>query len=52
MKRLIVTPLIFEDQVNLLPQINLIKNYEINYCYSVEISWLTRGVSFDWMNVN
>lgn len=52
MRKLIITPLIFEDQINLLPQVKLIKNYEINLCYSLEISWLTRGVSFDWTNLN
>jgi len=52
MRKLLITPLIFEDQINLLPQIKLIKNYDSNLCYSIEFIWIKWGVSFDWIYIN
>jgi len=52
MRKILITLLIFEDQINLLPQIKIIKNYEPNLCYSLELIWLKWGVSFDWIYIN
>jgi len=52
MKNLIVTPLVLEDQIELLPQLRIIRNHEKYGCDSVEIAWIKWGVAFDWNNLN
>ena len=48
MKKLIVTPLVLEDQIEILPQFRIIRNHEKYRCDSVEIAWIKWGVAFDW----
>jgi len=48
MKNLIITLLILEDQIELLPQLRIIRNHEKYGCDSVEIAWIKWGVAFDW----
>ena len=48
MKKLIVTPLVLQDQIEILPQLRIIKNHDKYSCDSVEVAWLKWGVAFDW----
>jgi hypothetical protein len=48
MKNLIITPLVLEDQIELLPQLRIIRNHKKYRCDSVEVAWIKWGVAFDW----
>jgi len=48
MSKIIVTPLVLEDQIELLPQLRIIRNHKKYHCDSVEIAWIKWGIAFDW----